>query len=330
MKTDFSECRVAFLFSGQGSHYFQMGAELLANDRCFRSWMEKLDAIAVKWLDTSVIAKIYDRRWKCSDVFSETRFTHPAIFMVEYAMARTLEERGLRPAALLGVSLGEYAAAAIAGVIELESAFEFVLRQGLLVDAICEPGGMLTILDSPTFFRRTPFLYSRAEIVAENFHQHFVIAGSAPALDEIEKFLSAQDIAFHRLAMTRAFHSHALDPAASRFLEIAGSYHFHAPTLPFYSSVVGGRNEKFDANYFWQLARRRVQFRDALEELDRDGPWIYVDVGPSGTLAGMGRYILGQQSGSEFYPVLTPLGRTEHCLERLLNRTQVAAAPVLL
>lgn len=314
--------RFLFLFSGQGSQYYQMGADLMARDRHFRIAMEQLDAVAHKALGSSVIARVFDPRRKSSEPFADTPFTHPAIFMVEYAVTCSLAMRGIRPAAVLGASLGEYVAAVCAGVMELGTAFDIVLRQAQLFDAVCPAGGMMAVLNSATLYTATPFLYRRSELVSENYNQHFVISTTAPALREIEGFLTEQGVVFQTLAVARAFHSSAMDPAAERFNDLMPPDGFERPQLPFYSSVTGHRQTHFDAGYFWNLVRKKILFREALYEAEKQGPWLYLDAGPSGTMATLGRNILGPHTTSEFFPLLSPFGSIDRCLERLQARVR--------
>jgi acyl transferase domain-containing protein len=322
MNTNSNDGHLLFLFSGQGSQHYHMGADLMVRDRHFRSAMEQLDAIAERTLGSSVIARAFDPGRNRSEPFGDSLFTHPAIFMVEYAMTRSLEERGIRPAAVLGASLGEYVAAVCARVMDVRTAFEFVLRQAQLFDATCPPGAMMAVLHSATLYKATPFLYRRAELVAENYDEHFVISGPVAALAEIERFLAGQNVICQTLAVSRAFHSSAMDPARYPFGELVDGNSFAPPAVPFYSTVTGRRQTHFDVAYFWQLARHGILLREALAEAEKAGPWLYVDAGPSGTMATLGRNILGPHTPSEFFPLLSPYGNIDRCLERLNSRRQ--------
>jgi trans-AT polyketide synthase, acyltransferase and oxidoreductase domains len=320
MQTNSTHGHVLLLFSGQGSQHYHMGAELMGRDPHFRHAMEQLDAIAHRMLGESVIARAFDSRRNKSEPFGDSLFTHPAIFMVEYAMTRSLEERGLRPAAVLGASLGEYMAAVCARVMDVRTAFEFVIRQAQLFEMSCPPGAMMAILHSTDLYRTTPFLYCRAELVAENYSEHFVISGSVAELREIERFLGERNIICQMLAVSRAFHSSAMEPAAAAFGGLLDGNGFGAPELPFYSSVTGRRQLHFDVAYFWRLARHRICMREALQAAEADGPWLYVDAGPSATMATLGRNILGPNTSSEFFPLLSPYASIDRCLERLQMR----------
>src|SRR5579872_4118204 len=105
------------MFSGQGSQYFQMGRSLYDNNDTFRHWMMQLDGIARELSGNSVIEALYAPQRRIGDVFDRTALTHPAIFMVEYSLAQTLIHAGVCPDIVLGVSLGSFAAAAVAGFL---------------------------------------------------------------------------------------------------------------------------------------------------------------------------------------------------------------------
>lgn len=129
-----SASRTVFMFSGQGSNYFQMGRELFDRNQAFRDSMLQLDAVVRRAAGMSVIEILYGPGQK-TEVFDRTVLTHPAIFMVEYALAQTLMRAGVVPDVVLGTSLGSFAAAALAGFADVEEMLEIVIRQAQALEA---------------------------------------------------------------------------------------------------------------------------------------------------------------------------------------------------
>src|SRR5215510_16507257 len=169
------------MFSGQGSQYFQMGKALYENNETFRGWMQRLDESALRESGLSVIETLYSTAHGKGDPFDRTVLTHPAIFMVEYSLAETLIEAGVRPDMVLGVSLGSFAAATVAGFIAVEDALTSVVRQAIAFEEYCQPGGMTAVLTDPALFAEQ-FFRDRCELAAVNFSSHFVISARCAEL----------------------------------------------------------------------------------------------------------------------------------------------------
>src|SRR5262249_39807460 len=161
------------MFSGQGSQYFQMGRALYDDNRTFRAWMMRLDDIARQLSGRSVIETLYSNGKGKGDPFDRTLLTHPAIFMVEYSLAQTLIHASVWPDMVLGVSVGSFAAAAVAGYIGVEDALTSVMRQAIALEEYCEPGGMTAVLADPAIFAES-FLSDHSDLAAVNFSSHFV------------------------------------------------------------------------------------------------------------------------------------------------------------
>jgi len=135
-----------FMFSGQGAQYFQMGRVLFEKNHVFRDSMLDLDGVARRLLGESIVGALYETSKGISEIFDQIRLTHPAIFMVEYAMARALISAGVMPGCLLGVSLGTFAASVVAGCLEPESALEMVIEHASAIEAECPRGIMIAVL----------------------------------------------------------------------------------------------------------------------------------------------------------------------------------------
>jgi trans-AT polyketide synthase/acyltransferase/oxidoreductase domain-containing protein len=147
---------VIFMFSGQGSHYFKMGFEMFEQHQTFKKWMLDLNEIASDMLGESVLDKLYDKTKSKSNLFDQTLYSHPAIFMVEYALAQVLLEDGIEPDYVLGTSMGEFASAAVAGGMKVEEALEALVKQAQVLETHCQKGGMTAIVHNTTLFNEMP------------------------------------------------------------------------------------------------------------------------------------------------------------------------------
>jgi acyl transferase domain-containing protein len=305
------------MFSGQGSQYFQMGRELFEKNETFRDWMVRLDDIPRQLSGRSVIEVLYSDLYGKGDLFDRTLLTHPAIFMVEYSLAETLIDAGVRPDMVLGVSLGSFAAATVAGFIGLEDALTSAVRQAIAFEEYCEPGGMTAVLADPALFAEE-FFSGRCELAAVNFSSHFVVSARCAELVEIETALDQQNVGYQRLPVAFAFHSQWIDKAKVPFESFMRSIPRKQGRLPLaccdQTAILSGLSD----DYFWNVARRPVRFRETAARLEQQGPCRYIDVGPAGTLATFLKYGMPATTKSTVHTILTPFGFDQKNLAALL------------
>ncbi|SRR5260370_1441344 len=306
-----------FMFSGQGSQYFQMGREFFERNQTFRDWMVRLDDIPRRFSGRSVIEVLYSDVYGKGDRFDRTLLTHPAIFMVEYSLAETLIDAGVRPDMVLGVSVGSFAAATVAGFIGVEDALISVVRQALALEEYCEPGGMTAVLADPALFAEG-FFKGRCELAAVNFSSHFVVSARCAELVEIEAALDAQDIDYQRLPVSFPFHSQWIDQARAPFESFMRSVPRQQGRLPLACCDQTAILSDLSEDYFWNVARRPIRFRETTARLEQQGGRRYIDVGPAGTLATFLKYGMPATSTSAVHAILTPFGLDQKNLAALL------------
>jgi bacillaene synthase trans-acting acyltransferase len=306
-----------FMFSGQGSQYFQMGRELFDKNETFHDWMLRLDGIVCELSGNSVIDALYSPAHGKGDVFDQILLTHPAIFMVEYSLAQTLMQAGVWPDMVLAVSLGSFAAAAVAGFIAVEDALTAVMRQAIAFEEWCQPGGMIAILADPALFAED-FLGSRSELAAVNFSSHFVVSARQTELTEIEAALKQHNTNYQRLPVGFPFHSHWIDEAKEPFEPFMRSIRRKEGQLPLaccdQATIVPGLAD----DYFWNVVRHPIRFRETTARLEQQGARRYIDVGPSGTLSTFLKYGMPAHSKSIVHPILTPYGFDQKNLAAVL------------
>jgi len=294
-----------FMFSGQGSQYFHMGRALYDCDHTFREWMIRLDGVAKEVSGLSVIEALYSGSRSKGDPFDRALLTHPAIFMVEYSLAQSVINAGVRPDIVLGVSMGSFAAAAVAGFIGVEDALTAVTRQAIALEECCEPGGMIAVLADPALFAED-FLTGRSELAAVNFSSHFVVSARRADLAEIEEALKERDIGYQRLPVSVPFHSQWIEGAKATFESFMRSIRLNRGRLPLACCDQSAILSDLSNDYFWNVVRRRIRFRETIEQLERDGPRRYIDLGPSGTLATFLKYVAPATTRSTAHAILTP------------------------
>lgn len=296
-----------FMFSGQGSQYYQMGKGLYQTEPQFRKWMEEFDLIAKGMLGTSVVETIYEEDKKIYDAFDRTSLTNPAIYMIELALARTLIDYGIQPDCVIGASLGEFTAASLAGMMSDEKGLALVIQQGISLERSCTPGHIIAIFGKPELYKQVDLIKQNSEMVAISSDTHFVIAGSARSLASVAQYLKENSIMHQMLPVLHGFHSFNIDPAYPSFHDVIKDEKIGTPQIPFVSSLYGREVYEVQPDYFWQIVRRPILFREALESLNADAnQYNFIDLGPTGALANIAKhYHNGSLQQSQLFPIMT-------------------------
>ncbi|MEC3653506.1 acyltransferase domain-containing protein [Bacillus siamensis] len=308
---------IVFMFSGQGSQYYQMGKELFAHNAVFRQKMLDLDDFAVSRFGVSVLKEIYQTANRLSDPFDRLLFSHPAIFMAEYALAYALEQKGIRPDCVIGASLGEYAAAAVSGVLSPEDAFDCVLEQAEIITETCRNGSMLAVLGNPKLYQDDPLLHENSELAAVNYQSHFVISGEQGHIRKIMDDLREKQIPHQLLPVSYGFHSAMVDQAEHPYKRFLAQKSIRTPFIPFISSATGEAETDIQADFFWNVVRKPIRFREALQFAESREKGLYIDAGPSGTLAAFAKQILPAGSAEHIRTIMTPFHKEQTHLQQI-------------
>ncbi|MCW7537502.1 amino acid adenylation domain-containing protein [Aquabacterium sp. A7-Y] len=283
--------RLVFLFPGQGSQHPGMARGLYDEAPAFREALDRCLAVARSALDVDlkawlVTADPADR--KVAEQLAQTRHAQPALFAVSHALAAWLDSLGLQPQAMIGHSIGEYAAACHAGVFSVEDAMRAVIARG---QAMYEqpPGAMLAVRAPADTLR--PLLPEGIEIAGHNAPALCVVAGGCDAIERFALELEAREIGTTRLRVSHAFHSAAMDAALPRVAAALQPLALRAPRLPVYSCVSGAllqTQEATDPQYWARQVRASVQFHRAVaNELAQPGETVFVEVGPGQALTAL-------------------------------------------
>lgn len=302
---------VVFLLAGQGSQHYQMASQLYRDEPVFRAELDRLDAIVAELSGRSVVQELYGAG-KFTDEFNDTLLTHPAIVMVELALVELLRADGIEPDILLGSSLGEFTAAAVAGVLTVPECLELVVGQARSLEGL-PPGGMLAILADPGLYERVPELREGTDLAARNGPGHFVVSGAEEQLVAAEVALSRADVPCQRVAVEHAFHSRLLDSRRQAFDDAVSRLVFRRPRVTLVSCATGDVIAQPDPEHYWQVVSGPIEFEKAVRGLESRGAHRYVDVGPSGTLHNLTAALLGPERGRS-YPLLSVVGQDDRLL----------------
>lgn len=334
MQTEPAQAPVVWMFSGQGAQYFQMGAALYHGHAAFRRCMDQLDAVAADYVGQSIVAMLYDPAHTKSQAFDQILYTHPALFMVQYAMARTLLAEGFAaPDYLFGASLGEFVAAALADVADVETMLFDVIKQARLFEAYCNGGGMLLVVDRLECFDDNPVFAANdaLELAGINFDRCFVVSGRQDRIQQAAEQLREQDVTHQVLPVSTAFHSSLVDGMQETFHAMFGNRVPRAAQIPVLSCApdMAPGIVPFSAAYWWQVIRQPIQFRQALSRFEQyHGQARYLDVGPAGNMATFTRYNLPSQEHHRIMSLMTPFGQDLDNLQAVRDKLQgFATAP---
>jgi len=259
--------------------------------------MHRSDATAIDILGESVLDHLYGKSG-INDLFDRTLYTSPALFMQQYALARALADMGIEPDLVMGASLGEFVTAAVSGALSAGDAFRAVIRQAQDIEKRCDHGGMLAILDDYKLYGSTPILYENCTLAGVNYDAHFAVSGSNGGLKRISLFLKDKNIAFISLPVSHGFHSHLIDPAKASFTRFLKTLSYDKPEIPFISCSRAHPIGALPSNYLWDVIREPILFMKTVRNLEKKDSYIYLDLGPSGTLANFVKQNLARNSES--------------------------------
>lgn len=285
--------RVTFIFTGQGSQYLNMGRDLYESEPTFRATLQQCD----EWLQAnaglSVVKLMYDAS-ATEDALHQTIHTQPVIFSIGYALAQMWQSWGIKPAAVLGHSIGELTAACVAGVFTWQEALRLVTTRGRLIQSLPLNGAMGAIIASEARVREVIVGMDNVSIAAVNAPENTVIAGDKDAVETVMNLFKAQNIPAQKLRISHALHSPLMEPVLEAFEREASAIHYQRPKILVGSNVTGGlvADEIASAKYWRRQLREPVRFLEAIRQLHAQGHDLFLELGGTSTLNSLGMQCL--------------------------------------
>ena len=285
--------KVAFMLSGQGSQYVNMAAGVYRTEQVFRDCLDRCAESLRPRLGLDLRGVLYpaakEGASEAATLLNQTWLTQPALFAVEYALARLWMSWGIQPQSMIGHSIGEYVAACLAGVFSLEDALNLVAIRGRLMQDL-PPGTMLVVPMAESDLRG--HLNQEVSIAAINSPSLCVASGPAGAIEALEKELEQKGVRCQQLRTSHAFHSEMMDPAVGPFVDQVARVSRNEPLVPFVSNVTGtwiASSQATDPAYWGKHLRGAVRFAAGVSELARDQGQVLLEIGPGQTLKTLSR-----------------------------------------
>lgn len=306
VKSQDQSSKIAFLFTGQGSQYLEMGYQLYKTQPTFRQTLDHCDEILRPYLKKPLIEVLYPHSGQNfqestgDELIHETAYTQPALFALEYALFELWKSWGIEPDFVIGHSVGEYVAACVAGVFSLEDGLKLIAERGRLMQTLPQDGKMVALLAAEEEIRPIVAPYSESvSLAAINTSESVVISGKSEIIKLICDDLEGKGIKIKPLTVSHAFHSPLMKPILADFKRIAQEISFSVPKIPLVSNVTGqiASAEVTTADYWCRHIYQPVRFAEGMESLQEQNIDIWLEIGPKPVLLGMGRQCLPDHEG---------------------------------
>ncbi|MEO8211119.1 MAG: acyltransferase domain-containing protein, partial [bacterium] len=284
--------KVAFLFPGQGAQYIGMGKELYDSNPLFRNIINKCDEILRDYLDKPLLEVLFYEKDEKLNPINETTYTQPALFAIEYALAKLWMSWGITPSVMMGHSAGEYVAACLAGVFSLEDGLKLVTERGRLMQTLTDDGEMYTIFtDEKTVKNFIKGFEDTVSVASINGPLKTVISGDKNSLEKIIPEFDAKQIEYKKINVSIASHSPLMNSMIDEFRKVCNTVKYSYPNIPVVSNITGEivTDKISNPDYWCQHIMSAVRFSDGIKECVKSGVEFFIDLGPKPTSISMGQ-----------------------------------------
>lgn len=274
---------IVFMFPGQGTQYPQMAQELM-HIPYFEKIVNIGAKLASKYLNRDFLTLLQQEN---PLELNETEYAQPALFIIEYALAKLFMHYGIQPNALIGHSLGEYVAACLAGIFSFEDGVALICERGLLMSK-APKGAMLAIECCTEDFEIFQKTLPDIELALHNSNQHCVASGTMDAIKKLEEVLKENNTTYQKLNVSHAFHSKLMETIKDRFIDMLSNINFNTPNIPIISNLTGdwlSAKDAIDPNYWYQHLINTVKLKAGLDALAKDKNSFFIEVGPKRSLS---------------------------------------------
>ncbi|WP_217560149.1 type I polyketide synthase [Paenibacillus sp. GbtcB18] len=291
--------QAVFLFTGQGSQYVNMAKDLYKHEPVFKRYMDRSAELLIPLLGLDIREILYPAQdeEEAAGRLRQTELAQPILFVIEYATAQMWIHRGIRPQAMAGHSIGEYAAAVLAGVFKLEDALKLVVERGRLMQLLPK-GSMLSVHLSEVQIQA--LLNEHIALAAVNSSQSCVLSGDSEAIHSLRERLDSEGVTCMLLQTSHAFHSHMMDPVLKPMADTLGTIRLNRPAIPIVSSMTGEwltDDQAQSIQYWTEHLRNPVQFDKAASVLLEEPESVLIEVGPGHTLCTLINNHLNKKKG---------------------------------
>ncbi len=279
--------KLAFVFSGQGGQWAGMGLQLMQCESVFRKWMETIELLFLRLSGWSLLAEL--RKSESESKVNDTVVVQPAVMAIQIALVKLYEHYGIRPAGIVGHSIGEVAAAFASGALSLKQAVQVIYHRSQAQNRASGKGGMLAVGLSLDEARKLIEGHNgRVSIGAVNGPEMLTLSGDSKPLEQIAHLLESRGVFNRPVRVQVAYHSHHMEPIKGIMLKALAQVRGEKTTTPLYSTVSGRREDgkHLNADYWYQNARQPVLFTTALNAMLSEGFDTFVEIGPHPVLVG--------------------------------------------